>query len=122
MFNVQGLAALNKRAAKIFHTNALESPPLSMNLLGSKLRKSALSKKKIPNNITALVKKTNYISTTADSIEEEDKDYKDRNLNVETTLMGLDPDMIIKNMNQLEDDVVADLFLENVDNRNDTDC
>ncbi len=111
VFNIQGLAELNKRAAEIFHTNALESPPLSMNLLGSKLRKSALSKKKIPNNITALVKKIDSISTSADS-SEEDEDDEDQLINVETTIMGLDPDMIIKKMNLLEDDVVTDLFLD----------
>jgi hypothetical protein len=99
VFNIQGLAELNKRAAQIFHNNAMESPPLSMNLLGSKLRKSAQSKKKIPNNINALAKKIDTSSTLQE-------------LNVEEEIMVTNPDVIIANMIQLEDDIVSDIFLE----------
>lgn len=102
VFNIQGLAALNKRASKIFTNNALESPPLSVNLLGSKLRKSSQSKKKIPNNINILAKKMN-----------------DFEVDVEDTMTAMDPDSIIDNFDMVRlenDDLVKDIFLENVDN------
>jgi hypothetical protein len=98
VFNIQGLAELNKRAAQIFHNNALESPPITMNLLGSKLRKSAQSKKKLPNNINALAKKANS-----------------QRIDVEEAINDMDPDTIISNMMLLEDDIVADIFTENID-------
>ena len=108
VFNIQGLAELNKRAAQIFNNNALEPPisPITMNLLGSKLKKSALSKKKIPNNINLLARKTNYSSSTDISNIEEKK------LNVEETIMDMNPDLIIDNMIQLENDVLVDIFAD----------
>ena len=102
VFNIQGLAELNKRAAQIFHNNALESPPLTMNLLGTQLRKSAQSKKKIPNNIHALAKKI-------DSYGVGEK------LDLDEAINDMNPDLIIDKMMQLEDDIVADIFLENLD-------
>ena len=113
VFNIQGLAELNKRASQIFHNNALESPPLSMNLLGSKLRKSAQSKKKVPQNINALAKKTkNSLSSSSASSQQQ----QDEIFNVEKEIMSMDPDDIIDNMIQFEQgDIVTDIFLENVD-------
>lgn len=106
VFNIQGLSELNKRAAQIFHNNALESPPLAMNLLGNKLRKSAQSKKKIPNNINALARKM-------------DSYVIGEKLDVDEAINDMDPDLIIDQMMQFEDDIVADIFLENLDMEDD---
>lgn len=102
VFNIQGLAELNKRAAKIFHNNALEPPPISMNLLGSKLRKSAQSKKKVPNNINALVQQLDTYNVG-------------EQLDVEEAINDMDPDTIIESISQNEEDNVADIFLKDLE-------
>lgn len=96
------MAELNKRAAKIFHNNALDPPPISMNLLTSRLRKSAQSTKRIPRNINLLVRQIdNY------SVGEQ--------LDVEEAIKDMDPDIVIDSMAQSEDDNIANIFLKTLD-------
>lgn len=54
VFNIEGLAQLNKRAARVFNANAMDQTPISMKMLGNKLRKSSATGGKIPNNIASL--------------------------------------------------------------------
>ena len=56
VFNIEGLANLNRRAAEIFHTNALEPPSQCMQILGDRLKKNAQSKRKLPISVLALAR------------------------------------------------------------------
>lgn len=52
LFNIEGLAKLNKRAASVFNANALVPPPRSLEMWGSKIR--AGRSRSIPNDVAAL--------------------------------------------------------------------
>ena len=73
-----------------------------MNLLGSKLRKSAQSKKKVPNNINALVQQLDTYNVG-------------EQLDVEEAINDMDPDTIIESISQNEEDNVADIFLKDLE-------
>mmetsp|Transcript_9433 Transcript_9433/g.17760 ORF Transcript_9433/g.17760 Transcript_9433/m.17760 type:complete len:1012 (+) Transcript_9433:154-3189(+) len=88
VFNIEGLSKLNKRAAEVFNTNALEPTSVSMAILGNKLRKNSLSHGKIPTSVSTLA---NMIVADLD-IEEEISD--------------LDPDLLIEKLSQDEKDVL----------------
>jgi len=55
VFNVDGLAALHKRAAAIFNTNALEPPATSSELLSAKIR--ANRSRHVPKGVAALAQR-----------------------------------------------------------------
>lgn len=55
VFNIEGLAKLNKRAASIFNTNALEPAPSSSDTWGSKIR--AGRSRSVPKGVTALAQR-----------------------------------------------------------------
>ena len=55
VFNVEGLAALNDRASKVFNNNALESPTSSSNAWGTRIR--AKRSRKLPEGVAALAQK-----------------------------------------------------------------
>jgi hypothetical protein len=90
VFNIEGLSKLNKRAAEVFNTNALEPTRVSMAILGSKLRKNSLSQGKIPTSI----------STLANMIVADD-------LDIEEEISDLDPDILIKKLGQDEKDILG---------------
>jgi hypothetical protein len=89
VFNIEGLAKLNKRAANVFNTNALTPPP-SMKPWEQNL-KMGKGQSDLPDGIAAL--KLEF------------------DLDLDGSLLhDLDPDEIIDQMTQFEDDVVGDLF------------
>lgn len=90
VFNVEGLSKLNKRAQKVFNTNALEPPVSSSEAWGAKIR--AERSRSIPRGITAL----------ADRIVEED--------GIESS--SGDPDAFLDSVtsNILEDGLVGQLL------------
>ena len=55
VFNVEGLAALNERASKLFNNNALEPPKSSSKAWGAKIR--AKRSRKLPEGVAALAQK-----------------------------------------------------------------
>ena len=55
VFNVEGLAALNVRASKLFNNNALETPASSSQAWGTKIR--AKRSRKLPEGVAALAQK-----------------------------------------------------------------
>ena len=89
LFNVQGLAELNKRAAKLFNSNALISPPLSSKAFSKKLRMGRASS--VPDGVAALAQKV------GESLEAEDND-------------DVEPSSTLETMTRLEDEVVKELF------------
>lgn len=90
IFNVQGLANLNKRAAVIFTTNALEASPSSTKVWSDKIKKS----REIPGDVAAayLSEKVGY------SFLDDDDDP----LMVPTPMGSMSSEM--------EDELVRDLF------------
>ena len=90
VFNIEGLADLNRRASAIFNNNTVESSPLSMKALGDKLRGS----KVLPPNISQLLR---IVSPELDLNE---------------VVTEMDPDMIIKKMSQYSDS--DDIFSEDI--------
>ena len=58
LFNLDGLARLNKRAAEVFHANALDSPPASSQAWGNKIKMASESgATKLPDGVAALAAK-----------------------------------------------------------------
>lgn len=59
VFNIEGLANLNKRAAKLFQTDATAPPPsaMAMQALGKKIKGRNA---KIPDGIAALAEKIGF--------------------------------------------------------------
>jgi tetratricopeptide (TPR) repeat protein len=55
VFNVEGLAILNKRAAEVFNANALEPSSSSSEVLGSKIRAGRI--RDIPKDVAALAQR-----------------------------------------------------------------
>lgn len=55
VFNIEGLAKLNKRAASIFNTNALEPAPSSSEIWGTKIR--AGRSRGVPSGVAALAQR-----------------------------------------------------------------
>ena len=92
VFNIDGLAKLNKRAAEVFNSNALVPPPTSMEILGKKLRKMSGT---LPKGVAALAQMVSVEMDLDESVSE------------------MDPDTIIKSMSQFEDNVVGEIFHEN---------
>jgi len=90
VFNIEGLADLNRRASAIFNNNAVESSPLSMKTLRDKLRGS----KVLPPNISQLLR---IVSPELD---------------LDEVVTEMDPDMIIKKMSQYNDS--DDIFGEDI--------
>ncbi len=88
VFNIEGLAALNKRAAEVFNANTLEPPSseASMTLLGNKLRKNSLSKKKLPTIVATLAKMASF------------------DLDIEEIANDFDPDTLIENMGGVDNE------------------
>lgn len=66
LFNVEGLAELNKRAAVLFNSNALVSPPSSSNAFGKKIRMCRTTN--VPDGVAALAQKV------GESLDAEDSD------------------------------------------------
>lgn len=56
VFNIDGLAKLNKRAASIFRTNALEPAPSASDVWGSKIR-AGRSRSVVPRGVAALAQR-----------------------------------------------------------------
>merc|ERR1712241_1505453 len=81
VFNIEGLANLNRRASVIFKNNAIESSRLSMKALGNKLRGS----KVLPPNISQLL---SIVSPELD---------------LDEVVTEMDPDTIIERMSQYDD-------------------
>uniref|UniRef100_A0A6S8QV48 Uncharacterized protein n=1 Tax=Chaetoceros debilis TaxID=122233 RepID=A0A6S8QV48_9STRA len=84
VFNIDGLAELNKRANRLFSASALEpaATEASMKLLGDKLRMNSQSKKKLqlPAIVSTLSKIASY------------------DLNIEEIANDMDPDTLIESM------------------------
>lgn len=55
LFNVEGLARLNKRALKVFNRNALEPAPSSTKMFGARVQSRA--KSSLSNSIAVLAEK-----------------------------------------------------------------
>jgi hypothetical protein len=94
VFNLEGLANLNKRAAKLFNSNALIPPPSSSKAWGLKIRKGRVY------GVAALAQKVGESIDEAEETEEE-------------------PSSTLESMTRLEDEVVKDLF-DTYDGHNDT--
>lgn len=62
VFNIEGLAKLNKRAAELFHADASSSPPSTkaMQAWGKKIKQGRTAK--IPDGIAALAQKIGFDS------------------------------------------------------------
>lgn len=100
LFNVNGLAELNKRAAKLFNSNALVSPPSSATAFAKKIRMGRSSS--VPDGVAALAQKV------GESLEAED-------------IADLEPRSTLESMTRLEDEVVKELFqVDSFSHRNDT--
>ena len=97
VFNLEGLAQLNKRAAEVFNNNALVPPPASMQAWGKKIR-MARPNAKLPKNVAALAGML---------CENEDSE--------QGFINDMNPDMLIQTLPNFEDDVVGDIFQENND-------
>lgn len=99
VFNLEGLAQLNKRAAEVFNNNALIPPPASTKAWSKKIRMGR-PYTKLPKGIAALAE------TTLDGTT------------IEIDTMT-NPDRLLQSMSNFEDVVVGDIFQEsNVDTRN----
>ena len=90
MFNLEGLANLNKRAAKLFNSNALIPPPSSSKAWGVKIRMGRAHG--VPAGVAALAQKV------GESMEDEAEETEE------------EPGSTLESMNRLEDEVVKDLF------------
>ena len=83
VFNLDGLAKLNKRAAEVFNSNALVPPPASAQAWGTKIKMAASSTSKtLPEGVAALA---------ADVGLEEDLDF-------ESSLSDVDPETMIEGL------------------------
>lgn len=91
IFNVDGLAKLNKRAATIFNTNALEPSPSTSQAWSNKIRMG--NSREVPVGVAALAEKVGYSEET---LEKDD-------------LPSVTPQ---QSMSEMEDEVVRDLFQE----------
>jgi hypothetical protein len=98
VFNLEGLANLNKRAVKLFNSNALVSPPSSSKAWGIKIRMGRGHG--VPAGVAALAQKVGESMDEAEETEEE-------------------PSSTLESMTRLEDEVVKDLF-DTYDGHNDT--
>lgn len=96
VFNIEGLAQLNKRAAKVFNANAVDQTPISMKMLGNKLRKSSASGGKIPNNIASLA-----------SMIEVEFDF-----DIEEEILECNPEALIENMTENDGLLLASSQIE----------
>lgn len=98
LFNVDGLAKLNKRAAILFNSNALVPPPSSSKAFGKKLRMGRANS--VPDGVAALAQKV------GESLDAEDN-------------VDLEPSSTLESMMFWEDEVVKELFqVENFSDRN----
>lgn len=93
IFNVEGLARLNERAAKIYNTNALIPSPSTAEAWGSKLRMGA--SREFPNDLSALSEKVGYSDAAPEEIDD-DASF----------------DTPSESMSDTEDEVVKELFQE----------
>eukprot|EP00980_Cylindrotheca_fusiformis_P015825 scaffold4634_cov122-Cylindrotheca_fusiformis.AAC.6 len=75
VFNVEGLSRLNRRASKVFNSNALEPAPSSSKAFGTTIR--AKRKKTLPRGITALAEKIVNEDGTTGQFGIEPTDRKD---------------------------------------------
>lgn len=98
VFNLAGLANLNKRAAKLFNSNALVPPQSSSKAWGIKIRMGR--EHGVPAGVTALAQKV------GESIDEAEETVEE-------------PSSTLESMIRLEDEVVKDLFTT-YDGHNDT--
>lgn len=99
VFNVEGLANLNKRAAKVFNNNALVPPQSSSKAWGKKIRMGRVQE--VPDGVAALAQKVG-----------ESIGHAEEPLEVGDSVLSLEC------MTRLEDEVVTELF--SLDGRNDT--
>lgn len=89
LFNLEGLAKLNKRAADIFNNNAMTPSPSSTKAWGKKIKNS--KSRKVPEGVAALEQKIGDA--------------------VDATFMAVpDPTSTLESMGQVEDELVQDLF------------
>lgn len=86
LFNVEGLAKLNKRAAELFNNNAMTPSPASTKAWGRKIQNS--KSRKVPEGVAALEQKI------GDSVDE-------------TFMAVSDPSSTLESM---EDELVQDWF------------
>jgi hypothetical protein len=91
VFNLEGLATLNKRAAKVFNNNALVPPPSSSEAWGAKIRSGR--SRNLPEGVAAL----------AEKIVNEENSLWMAKLNPMTTLDKL-------SARAMEDDLISDLL------------
>lgn len=97
VFNLEGLAILNKRAAKVFNNNALVPPPSSSEAWGTKIRSQRSRNLPFNPNVAALAQK---IVDEDNSLWMGSDGYK---LNPMTTLDKL-------SARAMEDDLISDLL------------
>lgn len=101
LFNVEGLAELNKRAAVLFNSNALIPPPSSSKAFGKKIRMMGRSNS-VPDGVAALAQKVGESLDAEDSVD-------------------LEPSSTLETMTRLEDEMVKELFtVDNFSDRHDT--
>ena len=100
VFNVEGLAKLNRKAAEVFNSNALEPSPTSSQAWGTKIR--ARRSNDVPKGVAAL----------AEKIVEEDGS-EDSSLPLDA---DLDPFAALENMGNslMEDELVGDILQTNI--------
>jgi hypothetical protein len=98
VFNLVGLANLNKRATELFNNNALVPPKSSSKAWGIKIRMGR--EHGVPAGVTALAQKV------GESIDEAEETVEE-------------PSSTLESMTRLEDEVVKDLFTT-YDSHNDT--
>jgi len=91
IFNLEGLAKLNKRAAKIYNTNALISSPSTAEAWGSKLRMG--TSREVPDGLSALAEKVGHCDITPEK--------NDNVASIETPL---------ESMSDMEDQFVQEQF------------
>ena len=87
MFNIEGLAKLNKRAAKVFNANALVPPPATAEATWGKKIRMSRSNAHLPLGVAALAEEVGL-----------DLDHAD----LEQSLTGMDPNSIIESMSRID--------------------
>eukprot|EP00547_Thalassionema_nitzschioides_P003192 CAMPEP_0194214360 /NCGR_PEP_ID=MMETSP0156-20130528/15510_1 /TAXON_ID=33649 /ORGANISM="Thalassionema nitzschioides, Strain L26-B" /LENGTH=845 /DNA_ID=CAMNT_0038942593 /DNA_START=229 /DNA_END=2766 /DNA_ORIENTATION=- len=96
IFNLEGLAKLNERAAKIYNTNALIPSPSTAEAWGNKLRMG--KSREVPNGLSALAEKVGHSDITPEKIDE-----------AASSATPLD------SMSDMEDQFVQELFQDDLD-------
>ena len=94
VFNLEGLAILNKRAAEVFNNNALVPPPAYSQAWSKKIRMGR--SKKLPDAVTSLMEKVGF-----DDVQ---------------SMTDVDPTSVLDNMMMFEDGIIGEMLSSNIEN------